>query len=49
MKVAEGRAEELNDLREVRIVLLELGLQNPESAIDASNPRLKQLAETPLD
>ena len=36
-------------LREVRAVLLELGLQNTESAIDASIPQLKQLAGTPLD
>jgi hypothetical protein len=34
--------------REVRIILLKLGLF-PESAIDASNPRSKQLAKTPLD
>jgi hypothetical protein len=34
--------------REVRIVLLELGLFS-ESAIDASNPHSKQLAKTPLD
>ena len=34
--------------REVRVILLEFGLI-PESAIDASNPRSKQLAKTPLD
>jgi hypothetical protein len=34
--------------REVRVILLEFGLF-PESAIDASNRRSKQLAKTPLD
>jgi hypothetical protein len=36
--------EKVGDLREVRVVLLELGLHIPESAIDASNPHSKQLA-----
>lgn len=51
MALAGGQRdfEFIGSLTEVRVVLLQLGLQIPESAIDASNPHSKQFAETRLN